>query len=419
MPSREEEAIAQARQKALGFNIILVTGGSGYIGSHTALELLVTGYAVVVIDNLEDDLPQRFLLYSFMKSTSPTEGPCVFGAWEADEPAATERKPLIKFAEEKILKKEKKIAKSVPKDIGALAVKQHFKCQEFTASSTQTQLPAEKPTKIKVNDVIHSAALKSVGESVSQPLNYYRTLAVLAVAYVKGKETNTREDSVQVGGGGLLTNPYGRSKWMDEEILNDTSVSDPEMQVIALRYFNQRVLTPVASSVKIREEHQTTLSHSSKTYPIKIAKEAAPPSAKDDLTSPISPTFARRLPKAGGSTRGSAFSNVCGNDIPFVLSDACTGDLGTVSADFSKASSERGWYAEFGLQGMCRDVYQWAVDNLRGYERLRRLLMMAQVDQMLSARSWKLSKKKMKMAKLLRIRVLLEAPQILATLSGD
>ncbi|EGX51746.1 hypothetical protein AOL_s00043g765 [Orbilia oligospora ATCC 24927] len=503
MPSREEEAINQARQKALGFNIILVTGGSGYIGSHTVLELLVAGYAVVVIDNLSNSHWESLVRVHWIvqqdftkRGRSPGEVPPlffhevditdreamqgVFETWKTDEPAATERKPLIKFAEEKILKKEKKIVKSVPKDIGALAVKQHFKCQEFSASSTQSQLPAERPTKIKVNDVIHFAALKSVGESVSQPLNYYRTnvgglinllelmkqynvknivFSSSAVVYGKGKETNIREDSVQVGGGGsgggLLTNPYGRSKWMDEEILNDTSVSDPEMQVIALRYFNPTGSHPsgligedprgtpnniipvvmqafqrrrskvyvygsnydtpdgtgVRDYIHVLDLARGHLAALRKLTPIKAAKDAAPPPPEDDLTSPISPTFARRLSKASVSSKSSirgtsfsvqrtnyrcynlgtgtghsvldilkAFSNVCGNDIPFVLSDARTGDLGTVTADVSKASSELGWYAEFGLQDMCRDVYQWAVDNPQGYERLRRLSMMAQVD---------------------------------------
>ncbi|KAF3906452.1 hypothetical protein ABW20_dc0105821 [Dactylellina cionopaga] len=498
MPSREEEAITQAREKALGFNLILVTGGSGYIGSHTVLELLVAGYAVVVVDNLcnshweslvrvhwivqqdyikrgrsATDVPPLF--FHEVDITDKDAFKSVFETWKGEE-TPLGRQPMIKFAEEKNPKGAKKTPKSVPKDIGALAEKQQFKCKEFTASSTSSQLPAEKPTQVRITDVIHFAALKSVGESVTQPLSYYRTnvggllnllelmkeynvknivFSSSAVVYGKGKETNIREDSVQVGGGGsgggLLTNPYGRSKWMDEEILNDSSLADPEMEVIALRYFNptgshpsgligedprgtpNNIIPVVMQAFQRRRSrvyvygsnydtpdgtgvrdyiHVLDLARGHLAALRKLTPPPLPPQPPaDDPTSPVSPTFNRRLSKASVSSKGSirgtsfsvqrtnyrcynlgtgtghsvldilkAFSNVCGNDIPFVLSDARTGDLGTVTADVSKASSELGWYAEFGLQDMCRDVYQWAVDNPQGYERLRRLSMMAQVD---------------------------------------
>ncbi|KAK6544097.1 hypothetical protein TWF694_000808 [Orbilia ellipsospora] len=498
MPSREEDAIAQARAKAAGFNVILVTGGSGYIGSHTVLELLVAGYAVVVVDNLcnshwealvrvhwivQQDYLKRGKLASdvpplFFHEVDITDKEAfqtVFETWKADEEAPS-KKPTIKFAEEK--KTVKKVAKSVPKDIGALAYKQTFKCKEFTPSSTQA-LPGTKPTAVKITDVIHFAALKSVGESVSMPLNYYRTnvggllnllelmkeyevknvvFSSSAVVYGKGKETNIREDSVQVGGGGtgggLLTNPYGRSKWMDEEILHDCSVADPDMEIIALRYFNptgshpsgligedprgtpNNIIPVVMQAFQRRRSkvyvygsnydtpdgtgvrdyiHVLDLARGHLAALRKLSPAAQPaskmPPVEDNLTSPVSPTFNRRSSKASissvGSTKGTsiaiqqtnyrcynlgtgtghsvldiikAFGNVAGKDIPFVLGDARAGDLGTVTADVSKASSELGWDAEFSLQDMCRDVFQWAVDNPQGYERLRRLSMMAQVD---------------------------------------
>ncbi|EPS44079.1 hypothetical protein H072_1922 [Dactylellina haptotyla CBS 200.50] len=497
MSSREEEAISQARKKALGFNLILVTGGSGYIGSHTVLELLVAGYGVVVVDNLcnshwealvrvhwivqqdymkrgrtPDEVPPLF--FHEVDITDKDAFQSVFETWKADESTST-RKPMFKFAEEK-KKPAKKGTRSVPKDIGALAYKQTFKCKEFPASSTQFQLPKNRPTEVKITDVIHFAALKSVGESVQMPLSYYRTnvggllnllelmkeynvkkivFSSSAVVYGKGKETNIREDSIQVGGGGagggLLTNPYGRSKWMDEEILNDTSVADPDMEVIALRYFNPtgshpsgligedprgtpNNIIPVVMQAFQRRRSRVYVYGSNYDTPdgtgvrdyihvLDLARGhlaalrklttlvATPTPPTDDPTSPVSPTFNRRMSRASVSSTGSsretsfsaqrtnyrcynlgtgtghsvldilkAFGNVCGNDIPFVLSDARAGDLGTVTADVTKASSELGWYAEFGLQDMCRDVYQWAVDNPQGYERLRRLSMMAQID---------------------------------------
>ncbi|KAF3934885.1 hypothetical protein ABW19_dt0204290 [Dactylella cylindrospora] len=500
MSSREDEIIADARKKATGFNLILVTGGSGYIGSHTVLELLVAGYAVVVVDNLcnshweslvrvhwivQQDFTKRGLspldvpplFFHEVDITDKDAFQGVFETWKGT-PDLVARKPMVKFAEEKDPKGKaiKKIHRSIPKDIGAVAYKQHFQCKAFGPSSTSSQLLAEIPTEVRITDVIHFAALKSVGESVQMPLRYYRTnvggllnllelmkeynvkrivFSSSAVVYGKGKETNISEDSVQVGGGGtgggLLTNPYGRSKWMDEEVLNDASVADPELEVIALRYFNPtgshpsgligedprgtpNNIIPVVMQAFQRRRSKVYVYGSNYDTPdgtgvrdyihvLDLARghlaalrklnppSAPPPPSVDDLTSPISPTIQRRLSKAsissGGSIRGASFSiqrtnyrcynlgtgtghsvldilkafgNVCGTDIPFVLSDARTGDLGTVTADVSKASSELGWYAEFGLQDMCRDVYQWAVDNPQGYERLRRLSMMAQID---------------------------------------
>jgi len=439
---------------------------------------LIAGYGIVVVDNLHNSHWEALTRVHWIaqqdykkRGRSINEVPPLF-FHEIDIRSRDAFESVFEtWKEEEMFPRKKKSDKprAIPKDIGAIALKEHYQCKDFQVSSTQSILENQRFDRVKITNVIHFAALKSVGESVSKPLSYYRTnvaglinllelmqeykvkrvvFSSSAVVYGKGKELNISEDSVQVGGsgvgGGLLTNPYGRSKWMDEEILNDCTIADPTLDVIALRYFNPtgshpsgligedprgtpNNIIPVVLQAFQRRRSKVQVFGSSYDTPdgtgvrdyihvIDLARGHLAALRKlglEDPTlpaEPLSPMATRTMalkqeakaerrqsiiPETRpnyrcynlGTGQGhsvleilSAFGKVCGSDIPFVLGDARAGDLGSVTADVSKATTDLGWHAEFGLQDMCRDVYQWAVDNPQGYERLRRLSMMATVD---------------------------------------
>ncbi|KKY22649.1 putative gal10 bifunctional protein [Phaeomoniella chlamydospora] len=311
--------------------------------------------------------------------------------------------------------------------------------------------------------VIHFAALKAVGESVSKPLQYYRNniggllnlleamsrfkvnrivFSSSAVVYGSGKEANISEDSVQVGGkgsgGGLVTNPYGRSKWMAEEILNDYCIANPEFECISLRYFNPTGSHP---SGLIGEDPkgipnnivpvilQTYQRRRSKVYVYGSNYDTADGTGVRDyihvedlarghlaalrslLTAPEDrcSVLANGIEsEASAETDGenasmsvaenyrvynlgtghgysvldiiNAFAKACGTEIPFAIGEARSGDLGIVTASTQKAATELGWQAQFDIQDMCRDVYTFASENPTGYERLRKLSVLAIQD---------------------------------------
>lgn len=248
------------------YPICLVTGGAGYIGSHTVLELLNAGVAVVVLDNLVNSHDESLnRVWSICKH-------------EHDE-LITGKVPPPLFFHKVDLRDERKLkdifaywqqpdaslpTADLPVNISEVASKRHYHMLPYVVTEDKRPKPLATTTDHsrwgKINSVIHFAALKAVGESVTKPLEYYdnnitgllvllRTMQVYnvkelvfsssAVVYGRGNEQNITEDVVQVNGqGGSLTNPYGRSKWFAEEILNDLSIADPDMRTIALRYFN-------------------------------------------------------------------------------------------------------------------------------------------------------------------------------------
>lgn len=250
------------------YPICLVTGGSGYIGSYTVLELLNAGLAVVVIDNLAnshmealcrvyriaeyerkllsgDKVPPLFFHQVDLRDKQSVLG--VFAYWQ--DHAAVQRTTVV------------------PVNISEASRKRSYTLKKYKLDTSRRPKPlpsANDPSRHgKIDSVIHFAALKAVGGSVAMPLEYYENnisgllnllsamkvhnvkemgFSSSAVVYGTGKEANISEDAVQVGGkgtgAGLVINPYGRSKWMAEEILNDCCIADLEPHVTSLRCFN-------------------------------------------------------------------------------------------------------------------------------------------------------------------------------------
>jgi UDP-glucose 4-epimerase len=448
------------------FPIVLVTGGTGYIGSHTVLEILKVGCAVVVVDNLVNSHMESLIRvyhiakaeYSRMGRDPNTVPPLIFQKTDLrDRRGVSLVFQMWQMADPpmEVLARRLEIT-----DIGAIAAETNYKMRDykFDPANQPTVLvpPAINITRGMIMSVVHFAALKAVGESVSQPLQYYQNnitgllnlldgmatykvtrlvFSSSAVVYGSGKEANISEDSVQVGGqgtgGGLVTNPYGRSKWMAEEILNDCCIANPEFEVVALRYFNPTGSHP---SGLIGEDPKGTPNNivpvilqayqrrRSKVYVygsdydtsdgtgvrdyihvedlarghLAALRSMMPAPAEDgehvhnfsivaeDPTSTAAPKY--RVYNLGTGHGYSvldiikAFASAADCDIPFAISDARPGDLGTVTASTTKATTELGWQAEFGIQDMCRDVYNFATENPAGYERLRKLSTLALAD---------------------------------------
>ncbi|KEQ72971.1 UDP-glucose 4-epimerase [Aureobasidium namibiae CBS 147.97] len=400
------------RAEIQSFPVCLVTGGAGYIGSHTVLELLNAGVAVVVIDNLCNSHMESLCRVHYIART------------ESQRLQQSGNVPPIFFHQVDIR--------------STRSMNQVFEAQQ----SPQAKDPSAWG---KITAVIHFAALKAVGESITKPLEYYENnvaaLVVLlkamkahsvnnlifsssAVVYGVGHEAGITEETVQVAGkgsgGGLLTNPYGRSKWMSEEIINDYCVADPNFHAISLRYFNptgshpsgligedpkgtpNNIVPVILQAYQRRRSrvhvfgcnydtsdgtgvrdyiHVSDLAMGHLAALRKATKQPDPVPEDEELDgqNPVSNYNVYNL----GTGRGysvleiiKAFSNAAGTAIPFTVGEARAGDLGTVTASPDKAASDLDWRAEFDLQDMCRDVFNWAAANPTGYETLRRLSTM-------------------------------------------
>ncbi len=335
---------------------ILVTGGTGYIGSHTVLELLKAGYEVSVVDNLDNSCEQ-----------------------------ALERV-------HEICGKEAAFYKNDIRDREAL--------KEIFAK--------EKP-----EAVIHFAGLKAVGESVAKPLMYYDnnitgTLTLLeamkeawcknivfsssATVYGKPGSVPIREDAKT-----SATNPYGRTKLMIEEILTDLYVSDNEWNVILLRYFN-----PIgAHESGLIGEDPNGIPNNLLPYIAKVAigKLERLSVYGNDYDTPdgtgvrdyihvvdLAKGHVKAIEKIAGNPglkiynlgtgKGysvleivEAFRKASGRDVPYVITDRRPGDIDECFADPELAYKELGWSAEYGIEKMCRDLWAWQSMNPDGYEK--------------------------------------------------
>ena len=335
---------------------ILITGGAGYIGSHTALELLNKGYEVVVYDNLSN---------SSRESLRRVE-------------ELTGKK--VAFYEGDILDKE--------------ALTAMFKAENVDA-------------------VIHCAALKAVGESVQKPLEYYHnnitgTLSLMGVMDEVGVKNIVFSSSATVYGSpeempitencpkGACTNPYGWTKSMMEQIMTDVQKAKPDWNVILLRYFN-----PVGAhkSGRIGEDPKgipnNLMPYISQVAVGKLEKLGV---FGDDYDTPdgtgvrdyihvvdLALGHVKALKKieekAGvciynlGTGNGysvldmvKAFSKACGKEIKYEIKPRRAGDIATCYADPAKAKEELGWEAERGLDEMCEDSWRWQSNNPNGYE---------------------------------------------------
>ena len=334
---------------------ILVTGGAGYIGSHTCIELINAGYEVVVVDNL----------YNSSKES-------------------------LKRVEA-IVGKEIKFYEADIRD-GA-AMKNIFDNE-------------------KIDAVIHFAGLKAVGESVAKPMAYYDnningTLVLCNAMKEAGVKNIIFSSSATVYGDpafipiteecpkGQCTNPYGWTKSMLEQILTDIHTSDNEWNVVLLRYFN-----PVGAhkSGTIGEDPKG-IPNNLMPYITQVAvgkRECLGVFGNDydthdgtgvrdyihvvDLADGHVKALKKIEEKAGvcvynlGTGNGysvldmvKAFSKACGHEIKYEIKDRRPGDIATCYADPAKAKAELGWEAKRGLDEMCEDSWRWQSNNPNGY----------------------------------------------------
>lgn len=335
---------------------ILLTGGAGYIGTHTIIALAQAGHEVVVADNYTNSQPEA------------------------------------------ISRVERIIGKKVP-------VYQVDVCDK----EALRKIFAENA----LDGVIHFAGLKAVGESVSIPLAYYRnnldsTLSLCEVMAEFGVNSLVFSSSATVYGlirtmpltedmeGTGATNPYGWTKWMNEQILTDVAAANPSLSVILLRYFN-----PIGAheSGMIGEEPKG-IPNNIMPYITKVAVGALERVSVygNDYDTPDG-TGVRDYIHVMDLARGHVaactyaashkgmeivnlgtgigysvlelihtFSRVNEVEVPYVITARRPGDIATCYADASKAKRLFQWEARHGLEDMCRDSWRWQKQNPNGYE---------------------------------------------------
>ena len=333
---------------------ILVTGGAGYIGSHTAVELLEAGHDVVVVDNLSNASPK-----------------------------AVERV-------EQITGKKVRFYEQDVRDAAALA-----------------KVFAENP----IDWVIHFAGLKAVGESVAKPLEYYdnnlgSTLTLLEIMRKFGVKKIVFSSSATVYGTpeklpldedcrtGGTTNPYGTSKYMQEQILRDLYISDQGWTIALLRYFNPvgahasgligedpkgipNNLTPYIAKVAIGELKEIGV----------FGNDYPPPDGTgvrdyihvvDLAKGHVAAIHALEKPGVYTYNLGTgigysvldvihAFERACGHKLPYTIKPRRPGDIAACYANADKAKRELHWQAELGLDDMCASLWKWQTLNPNGY----------------------------------------------------
>ena len=335
---------------------VLLTGGAGYIGSHTAVELLNAGHDVVIADNYANSNP-----IGARRITQITGKPVK--CYEADvaDPAALERL----FQENAI------------------------------------------------DSVIHFAGLKAVGESVRLPLDYYRnnldsTLALLAAMEAHGVRHLIFSSSATVYGKhaalpyredaetGPCTNPYGWTKLFIEQILRDYAAAHPDFSAVLLRYFN-----PVgAHESGLMGEDPRDIPNNLMPYIARVAVGTLPylnvfgndyptpdgTGVRDyihvtDLATGHMAALGYAASHTGvevfnlGTGTGysvldmvHAFSRACGKDIPYRIAPRRSGDIAACYADVTKAKEVLGWSARLDIDDMCRSAWNWQSHNPNGYD---------------------------------------------------
>lgn len=334
---------------------ILITGGAGYIGSHTCIELLCAGYEVCVTDNLSNSKEKS--LERVQKITGKT-----FPFYKADL--------LDRDALEDIFKNE------------------------------------------RIEAVLHFAGLKAVGESVSKPLRYYHnnitgTLLLCEMMQKYGVKNLVFSSSATVYGNPdtvpikeyfklAPTNPYGRTKLMIEEILQDLYKSDDEWNIAILRYFNPvgahpsgligedpngipNNLLPYIAQVAVGKLHYLEVFGSD--YPTKDGTGVRDYIHVVDLALGHLKALEKLKGKMGivtynlGTGQGysvlemvAAFSKVSGRNIPYKMVSRRPGDIAACYADPLKAGAELGWDAKKGIEDMCKDAWNWQSQNPNGFE---------------------------------------------------
>ncbi len=374
----------RALNKPADQTTVLVTGGAGFIGSHTVVELLDRGYDVVVVDDLSNSSQEALERVRALTGTQ-----------------ADGQRGRLTFYKESIL--------------DAQALEQVFE-------------------RHPVDVIIHFAGFKAVGESVQKPLEYYwnnvaGTLALCDVARRHGCKNLVFSSSATVYGEPEFipitescpkhtpTNPYGQTKSMLEQILTDLYVGDDEWNVVLLRYFNPigahasgtigedpegipNNLLPYVAQVAVGklervgvfgDDYPTPDGTGVRDYIHVVDLARGHVAALDWMAGRVGTGEALGLgslagqPAVDGTRRGvgifnlgtgkgssvldviHAFERACGHEIPYQVMPRRAGDVAENYAACEKARDELGWVAEYDLDRMCEDSWRWQSQNPNGY----------------------------------------------------
>jgi len=335
--------------------MVLVTGGAGYIGSHTCIALIEAGYEIVVFDN------------------------------------------FCNSSKESIQRVEKIVGRTIPLVEGDIR------------SSSDLQKVFDT---YKIDSVIHFAGLKAVGESVEQPLKYYDnnvngTIVLCEVMQQNNCKSIVFSSSATVYGDPhttpikedfplSATNPYGRSKLMVEEILRDLYVSDNHWKVVLLRYFNPvgahnsgtigedpngipNNLMPFIAQTAVGkrsclsvfgDDYDTHDGTGVRDYIHVVDLAAGHVKALDKIESFTEVMTINLGTGTGYSVKDmvKAFEKVSGKEVPFCIAPRRAGDIAKCYADPSYAKEVLGWEAKKNIEKMCEDSWRWQSQNPNGYE---------------------------------------------------
>lgn len=327
---------------------VLVTGGAGYIGSHTVVELLAAGYGVTIVDNFSNSKPQ---VLGRLKEITGHDLVCI----DADL------------------------------------------CDKASVTKIFNEY--------QIDAVIHFAGLKAVGESVAAPLSYYRnnllsTINLTEVMQEKSVKQLIFSSSATVYGtpdklplketsrvGIGITNPYGQTKFMIEQILSDLFISDPAWKITNLRYFNPvgahesgkigedpnglpNSLLPYVSQVAVGKleklkvyggDYDTPDGTGVRDYIHVVDLAKGHVAALRHLDQQKSVEVFNLGTGSGVSVLEiiQAFEKASGKTVPYEIVERRQGDVATCYADCSKASQVLGWKAEKSLEEACQDAWKW------------------------------------------------------------
>ncbi len=334
---------------------VLVSGGAGYIGSHTVVQLVAAGHDVVVVDSFANAKP------------------AVVGRLEA-----LTGKPL---------------------EVHSFDLTDHDKTEHLFAND-------------RIDAVIHFAGFKAVGESVAKPLEYYEnnlgsTFSLVRAMRRHGVTKLVFSSSATVYGADApvpmredlptsATNPYGWTKVMQEQILRDVAFSDPTWRIALLRYFNPvgahasgtigedpsditNNLMPYLAQVAVGRREK--LSVFGGDYPTPDGTGVRDYIHVEDLAAGHIAALTRldavddavstwNLGTGHGTSvleLVAAFSRACGHDLPYEIVDRRPGDVAASYADATRAEAELGWRATRTVDDMCVDTWRWQSQNPHGY----------------------------------------------------